>query len=161
MLRVGGLVVNADWPDPRTNVEAYARERTLVSTVRADVRDIVETAGIDDPRRVDLVVAPEWKYTAYEMARTADPETNVADLLLEDPDIAAQSGAGEYAADLQSRQQALEPRLSRETERAILERSAWLLDDEFGVTVDVSDAEAADSDLAERATPGRPAIHIS
>jgi leucyl-tRNA synthetase len=161
MLRAGGLVVESDWPEPESDIEAYDRERTLVSTVRDDVRDITETAGIDDPDRIELVVAPGWKYEAYELARTADPDTNVAETIMAAEGLADNEGAGEYAADLQARQQALEPRLSRATERAELERASWLLVDEFDAEVTVTDAGEADPSLAERATPGKPAIRIS
>jgi len=159
MLQADGLIVEADWPTPASEIEAYDRERTLVATVRDDVRDIVQTAGIDDPERVELVVAPEWKYTAYEIARQAD-EASVVSAVMDDQSIRQHGAAAEsYAKSLQ--QEGLEPILSRATERAELDRASWLLEDEFDATVDVREASDADDELATRAEPGRPAIHIS
>jgi len=160
MLQGEGLVVEADWPTPRSTIEAYDRERSLVARVRDDVRDICETAGIDDPDRIELVVAPDWTYDAYELARDADPDSVVETVLAEE-ELAARDGAEAYAAALQQRATGLEPLLSRSTEHAELERAAWLLDDEFGATVVVREPDNADPRVAERATPGRPAIHIS
>jgi leucyl-tRNA synthetase len=161
MLRAEGLVVESSWPEPASDIEAYDRERTLVSTVRDDVRDICETAGIENPERIEVVVAPDWKYDAYELARTADSDQNVADHILDAGSLPDDEAVAEYAADLAGRQQALEPRLSRATERAELRRASWLLVDEFDAEVLVTDHSEADPALAERAEPGKPAIHIS
>ncbi|MFW6018604.1 MAG: leucine--tRNA ligase [Halapricum sp.] len=159
MLQADGLIVEADWPTLESDIEAYDRERTLVATVRDDVRDIVETAGIDDPERIELVVAPEWKYTAYEIAREASGESVVSAVMSEDAIREHGEAAASYAKSLQ--REGLEPILSRPTERSELERASWLLEDEFDAAVEVREASAVADDLAGRAEPGKPAIHIS
>ncbi|MEF8975772.1 MAG: leucine--tRNA ligase [Halapricum sp.] len=160
MLRAEGLIVEADWPTPEGEIEAYDRERTLVATVRDDVRDIVDTAGIDDPDRIELVVAPKWKYNAYETAQASE-ESTVSAVMAEERLRERGEAAKSYAQSLAQRGQGLEPILSRATERSELERASWLLDEEFGAAVEVVDASAADDELAAKAEPGKPAIRIS
>jgi len=162
LLRCDGLAVEAEWPEPADNVSDYRIERALIDTTRADVRDICEVAGIDDPGEITLVVAPEWKYRAYETVRRADPEGAVVSQAFEDDLVADKRDvAGPYLADLQERRRSLEPTLAPDEEQAILERAAWLLRAEFDAPVSVQTADATtDEDLLERAQPGKPAIHI-
>ncbi|WP_276253895.1 leucine--tRNA ligase [Halomontanus rarus] len=68
-LRGEGLVVQADWPEPEEAVADARLERRLVDRTIDDVRDITTVVDIDDPERIELVVAPEWKYRAHELAR--------------------------------------------------------------------------------------------
>ncbi|CCQ34689.1 leucine--tRNA ligase [Halorhabdus tiamatea] len=161
-LRCDGLAVEADWPEPAATVGDYRIERSLIETTRADVRDICEVAGIDDPGEITLVVAPAWKYRAYETVRQADPEGAVVSQALEDDRVADhRDAAGPYLADLEERRRSLEPVLEPAEERSILERAGWLLREEFEAPVSVHTAEEiSDDELAERAEPGKPAIHI-
>ena len=160
-LRGGSLVAEADWPVPERDVSAYRIERRLVQTTLEDVRDITEMVDIDDPEHIELVVAQDWKYRAYDIARAAEPGSAVVGQIMDDEVVAAHGeAAADFAADLQERQESLPPVLSGERELTLLEQAAWLLDDEFGA--DVTVRRASDDDrLAGRARPGKPAIHIS
>jgi len=159
-LRGGGLVAAADWPTPDRPADDFATERRLVGRLRGDVREIVEVAGIADPEVIEVAVAPGWKYEAYEIARTAEPGAAIVGEIMGTDSIAAHGeDAQSYAEDLQADGEQLAPILDQETERTVLEDAAWLLVDEFGADVDVHVAEA-DSALAAKARPGKPAIHI-
>jgi leucyl-tRNA synthetase len=160
MLRGGGLVVEADWPSLETDVDSYAAERDLVRTLRADVRDIVDVAGLEDPDHIEVALAPAWKYRAHRLAREAAPDAAIVGLLMDDEEVGSHGEpARAYAEELQRRARELEPALDADTERDVLERAAWLLRDEFGAEVTVHRAE--DGGMAEKAEPGKPAIHIS
>ncbi|WP_181686217.1 leucine--tRNA ligase [Halorhabdus salina] len=161
-LRCEGLVVEAEWPEPGSDVEQYQIERALIESTREDVRDICDVAGIDDPDQITFVVAPAWKYQAYESIRTADPEAAVVSQALE-ADLVAdhRDKTGPYLADLETRRRSLEPVLTPETERVLLDRARWLFESEFDAMVRITTADGADDeDLASRAEPGKPAIHI-
>ncbi|MFB6309012.1 MAG: leucine--tRNA ligase [Haloarculaceae archaeon] len=153
-----GLVAAADWPEPLRDVEART-ERRLVDATLSDVREITDVVDIADPSEIEIAVAPDWKFRAYEIARQADPEQAVAGAIMDDDAVSDHDGAGEYAADLQERGEGLEPVLDGEREREVLEQAAWLFEEEFGADVRVRQATDGD-DLADRAEPGRPAIHI-
>ncbi|MXR50066.1 leucine--tRNA ligase [Halovenus sp. WSH3] len=160
MLRGEGLVAQADWPEPEHEVGHADIERRIVEQLRDDVRDIVEVAAIEDPAEIDVVVAPDWKYTAYEIAREADETDALVGKIMERESMQAVGTAAQrYAADLQDRQQELRPVLDPEAELALLERASWLLGDEFETTVTVRQASEG-GEFADKAKPGKPAIHI-
>jgi leucyl-tRNA synthetase len=155
-----GLAARADWPAPIEQVPEYDRERSVVETTRADVRDILETTGADDPERITLVVAPAWEHRALQAAR--DAEGDVFDTVMNVERVAAHGDAArEYAGELAADRQSLRPALRAEREQAVLERASWLLEKEFGADVEVLHTEDAPTDLSKKATPGRPGIEIT
>jgi leucyl-tRNA synthetase len=157
LLRGDGIVAEAAWPDPARAVEPET-ERRVVEQLRDDVRDILDVAGIDDAHRIEVAVAPRWKYRAREIARESDERDALVGTIMNDERVrAAGEPARAYARDLQNRRQQLPPVLGADEERDLLERAAWLLRDEFGTEVTV---ERAEGDQARKARPGRPAIHI-
>ncbi|WP_459191454.1 leucine--tRNA ligase [Halosimplex sp. J119] len=160
LLDTDGMVVEADWPSVEESVEDYGLERRLVETTLDDVRDITEVVDIEDPETIEIVAAEEWKYRAYEHVRQADPGDAVVGSALDDEAIGDHGDrAAEYLGELASRAGALEPVLDAERELAVLDAAAWLFADEFGADVEVRRA-SADDDLAEKADPSKPAIHI-
>ncbi|WIV66295.1 leucine--tRNA ligase [Natrialbaceae archaeon AArc-T1-2] len=154
-----GLVVQADWPEPTGDVSTYRLERRLVERTREDVRDIVGVADIDDPERIELVVAPAWQHRVHELVREADADAAaVVERVRGDDAIDREAEAAAYAADLAERA-TVDPVLSCERELSVLERAGWLLEDEFDATVTVRKATEDDA-LSAKASPGKPAIHI-
>ncbi|WP_330632918.1 leucine--tRNA ligase [Halocatena halophila] len=153
-LDTDGLLATAEWPAGSVE-ETYHLEERLIENTRADVRDIIDTAGIDDPREITLTVAPEWKHHAYQLAAGADGNvvgTVMADEQLRERGEQAASFAKEIAGG------ATEHQLHPDRERAALERAAWLLEDEFGAPVEIRPAE---DDERTPAQPGRVAIDIT
>jgi leucyl-tRNA synthetase len=152
-----GLVAEADWPaaDPPAD---YDIERRLVENTRDDVRDIVDVADIADPSEIVVVVAPDWKHRALDIA--TDAGDDVVGSVMADEELRQRGeAAADYAKDLQAEAPGLEAALPPDRERAALERAAWLIEREFDAPVTVLAAEEA-PDIAEQARPGRPAIDI-
>ncbi len=161
LLRGDGLVAHADWPTPESSVANYDVQRSLVRNLRADVRDIFDVANIEDADNIEVIVAPDWKYDAYELARDADESDAVVGKIMTDDEIQQYgSTAQSYAEELNEQQAQLEPVLGRDEEYNLLERAAWLLRDEFDTDVTVRKAEP-DEDRASKAAPGKPAVHIT
>jgi len=153
-----GLLAEAGWPDLEPPAD-YDVARRLVEGTREDVRDIVDVADIADPQRIEVAVAPAWKHRALEIAIEA--EGDVVGAVMGEEELRQRGEeAADFAKDLAAEAEALDEQLAPEAELAALERAAWLLRDEFDAAVEVLSAEAADDDLASRAEPGRPAIHI-
>ncbi|QLH79086.1 leucine--tRNA ligase [Halosimplex rubrum] len=160
LLDTDGMVVEAEWPAVDDAVEDYELERRLVDRTLDDVRDITEVVAIDDPGTIEIVAAEGWKYRAYEHVRAADPGDAVVGSALDDDAVGEQGDrAAEYLGELADRAGALEPVLDAERELAVLEAASWLFADEFGADIEVRRA-SPDDDLAGKAEPGKPAIHI-
>jgi leucyl-tRNA synthetase len=154
-----GLLAEAEWPDAGLPADYEVTSR-LVEDTREDVRDIVETVGIEDPEAVTMVLAPEWKHRAHELARESDADNLVGALMGHD-EIRERGDAGaSFAKDLQAEREALGEVLAPAGERAALERAAWLFEDEFDADVTVKSAEEADDDVVADARPGRPGVRI-
>jgi len=154
-----GFVAEADWPTPARDVSDHDRATRLVEQTREDVRDIVETAGIEEPTGVDVVTAPAWMYDVLALAREADGD--VVGSVMSDEDLRQRGeDAADYAKDLAAQAPAFPDVLGPDAERVTLERAAWLVEAEFDAPVRVLAAEDADDDVASKAEPGRPAIHV-
>jgi len=157
LLDCDGLVAEADWPTAEKPAD-YDVERRLIENTREDVRDIVDVAGIDDPERVEVAVAPTWKHEVLAIAREADG--NVVPTVMQNEDLQRHGeAAADYAKELAG-QGHLDDQLSPEGELAALERARWLIEREFDADVAILAAEDAPDDLVGTAKPGRPAIHI-
>jgi len=68
--------------------------------------------------------------------------------------------AADFANWLAAEQAGLEPVLDAEREHRLIEEAAWLFEAEFDATVEIGRAADGD-DLAPKARPNKPAIHIS
>jgi len=152
-----GLLAEAGWPESEAPTD-YDLERRLIEDTREDIRDIVETVGIEDPAEITLAVAPAWKHQVADIAREAD---NVVPAVMQNEDL-QQYGedAADFAKDLAGRGH-VEEFLAPEREQAALERAVWLIEREFDADVTVRSADDAPDDLAGNAEPGRPAIDIA
>ncbi len=156
-----GLAASADWPTALHDVDDFRIERELVRNTLDDVRDITDVVDIADPEQIEIVVAQDWKYRAYEIAREADDDTAVVGQIMDDETVRDHGeAAADFAAALGERSAELEPTMAPDREREILEQAAWLFEDEFGAGVTVRQADDGD-DLASKAEPNRPAIHIN
>ncbi|PSQ50070.1 leucine--tRNA ligase [Halobacteriales archaeon SW_7_65_23] len=160
LLRGDGPVATAAWPEPESAVERADLERSLVETLRKDVREICDVASIDDPATIEVVVAPDWKFRVHETVRTSDETDAVVGEIMSDKAM-QQIGAPvqEFATALQAENRTLQPVLSADEEVTLLDRAAWLLRDEFDTAVTVRQADRT-GDEAAKAAPGKPAIYI-
>jgi leucyl-tRNA synthetase len=152
-----GLIAEADWPEA-TVPESYDIESRLIENTRGDVRDIIETVGIENPETITLAVAPDWKHEIVDIARTAD---NVVPEVMQNEELQRHGeAAADFAKELAGRAQ-LDEHLDPDRELSTLERAAWLIEDEFDASVVVTAADDAADHLVTQSEPGRPAIDIA
>ncbi|MDF9747197.1 leucine--tRNA ligase [Natrinema salsiterrestre] len=155
-----GFAANAEWPTADVDRDHVAKRRRLVENTREDIRDIVDVAGIEDPTGIEVVVAPEWKYDALEIAIESDADNLIGELMQESHIRERGDAAADYGQDLQAEREALSMTLGPADEHAALESAAWLIEREFDAPVRVVRADEADDDVLGNAEPGRPAIEI-
>ncbi len=155
-----GFVVDAPWPTAEVDRESVEKRRQLVENTREDVRQIIDVAGIDDPKAIDVVIAPDWKYDALEIAIESDADNLIGELM-QQPEIRKRGdAAASYGQDLQAEREALTTTLSPEEEYTALSAATWLIEREFDAPVRVVRADEADDSVLKNAEPGRPAIEI-
>lgn len=155
-----GFIVNADWPEPTVSREAIEHRRSLVDNTCEDVRQIVDVAAIEDPKRIDIVISPEWKHQALEIATESDADNLISEIMIEPSIREHGDSAATYGQKLQDEREALSLTLPPSREYEALETATWLIEREFDAPVSVTRAEEADDSLAHKAEPGRPAINI-
>ncbi|MCO8242569.1 leucine--tRNA ligase [Haladaptatus sp. AB643] len=155
-----GFVVEAEWPEPEMDPTELELARQLVENTQEDVRHIVTIADIDDPERIDIVVAAPWQFEALDIARESDAPNVIGEIMQEDEIRKQGDDAAKYGQELQQERQSLPETLSPEREQVALRRANWLFEREFDADVHLLTADEADGDLAAKARPGRPAIHI-
>ncbi|WP_254864788.1 leucine--tRNA ligase [Halovivax gelatinilyticus] len=155
-----GFVVEADWPTATVDRERVEGRRRLVEHTRRDIRDIIDVAGIDDPERIDVVVAPAWKYDALEIAIESDAPNLIGELMGHDHIREQGDAAASYGQDLQAEREALRETLPADEEREALDSAAWLIEREFDAAVTVLEADEAEEATVKNAEPGRPGIDI-
>jgi Leucyl-tRNA synthetase len=155
-----GLLAEGDrWPEPRRPGETDEEAQRLVESTREDIRDIHDSVGGIDPDRIRIVVAPAWKYEALETA--LDAERNIYDTVIDEHGDRQDDGeVADYARHLAENRYDLGEELSAARETTVLERASWLIEKEFDAEVTVEAASDAESALAERARPSKPAISI-
>ncbi len=154
------FVVDAPWPTATVDRDYVQKRRRLVTNTREDVRDIIDVAGIDDPQTIEVVIAPDWKYDALEIAIESDAPNLIGELMQESHIREQGDAAADYGQDLQAEREALEVTLGPAEEYDALEAAAWLLEREFEADVAVVTAEEVDDSVLKNAAPGRPAIEI-
>ncbi|WP_255198310.1 leucine--tRNA ligase [Halorarius litoreus] len=155
-----GFVVDAEWPAVEVDPDEAAKRRRLVENTQEDIRDIMGVAGIEDPEAIDIVVTPEWKFRALEIAVESDASNVIGEIMQVDEIREQGDAAADYGQDLQAEREALVRTLDPDSEFDALERAAWLFEREFDADVRVLPADEADADVLKRAEPGRPAIDI-
>ncbi|MFC6615541.1 leucine--tRNA ligase [Halopenitus salinus] len=156
-----GVVAGADWPTAEVDRETAEKRRRLVENTREDVRQIVDVAGIEDPESIDVVVAPDWKYDALEIAIDSDADNLIGELMGESHIREQGDAAASYGQDLQENREALSMTLRGDAEYEALRSAAWLIEREFDAPVRVVRADEAADDVSRTAEPGRPAIDIA
>ncbi|MFB6284433.1 MAG: leucine--tRNA ligase [Halobacteria archaeon] len=153
-----GLVAEAAWPSPERELENYVKEKKLVESTRKDVREIKNVADIENPDRIRIVVAPDWKHTALEHAIESDGTDVIGGIMGIDEVRRHGDEAASYGQFLQKNHRSLEPELDDEV--GALEMARWLFEKEFDAEIVIENAEVSDSDRADKARPGKPAIEI-
>ena len=153
----GGLAAEAEWP-AGDKPAGYEIERRLIENTREDVRDIVDVVGIENPSRIEIAVAPDWKHRVRTIA--SDTDGNVVGTVMQDEELKRHGeAAADYAKELAG-QEHFDAALTPEREADALARARWLLEREFDAEIVVYDPDDAPEALAAKATPNRPGINI-
>ncbi|MFB6253638.1 MAG: leucine--tRNA ligase [Halobacteriaceae archaeon] len=154
------FIAEAEWPTPDQELDNYELVQTLIEDTREDIRQIIDVADIEDPDEIKIIVSPEWKYRALDIARNAEGDDIIGQIMADEEIRGYGDIAANYAQDLQENRQSLTESLTPSREKRELERAAWLIEREFDTPVTIHQGEDVSQELWENARPGRPAIKI-
>ncbi len=157
-----GFVSQAKYPEVHEgelDKETELIEET-VKNLEEDVKNVMDLADIDQPKKIKLFIAPEWKRKAYEIAR--ETEGNIVKEIMKEEEIKkhGEDAAG-YGQYLQKNQHELEDMIvSEDKELSAVEDASDYLEERFNAEVEVKKASESSEDKADKATPMKPAILI-
>ncbi|MFW5911842.1 MAG: leucine--tRNA ligase [Candidatus Hadarchaeota archaeon] len=178
MMDMDGFVSEADWPSVE---ETYLDETAefseeYVRNVMDDIKQILEVTDIEDPERIDIYVADDWRLEAYQEAleEVREGEAKVGSLMdssKEEFDGVEPGCLANFFKDsIQELRQISDDRLTIVSERdlnerELLESARNFLEGQFG-TENVRIWSAEDSERydpqgrADRSIPFKPAIYV-
>jgi leucyl-tRNA synthetase len=163
-----GLVSFAPWPvtnDQLINEKAELAEELLARTVE-DIESIKKLIQIT-PKAITIALAPEWKHSIFRTIATAADKNTVIKEIMKDESM---RNRGRETTDAVKQITTLIHRLPpyvveplvREpiSEKAVFEAAKGFLEQEFGVTFHITEAEESGHVKAATALPFKPSIII-
>jgi leucyl-tRNA synthetase len=164
--RIGkkGFVSVAEWPKANEKLidrKAEAGE-DLVERARQDIRQVMELAKIEKPKKISLFVSPDWKWNAVEaISKAVGGKPDFGKAMK-----AAATTKGAPKAEVPGFVKAVINRIGeyhgavKINELKALEESAAALEKEFGAEIEIGAAEKSKVQKARNALPTKPAILI-
>lgn len=158
-----GFISEAPFPTPddsKVDEEAEHAEKYL-GEVLDDLKGLISfltSRNNPPPKKITLLVAPEWKYTIYEEARKNGIKTLLKNIM-QDPEMKKRGKpAVSYAQSLMKRGAPPDIPMSFSMEMKTLEEAIPFLERQFEATVRVEPAEGNKHEKAKVAIPRRPGI---
>ncbi len=146
---------------PKVNNQAINQEVELseevVRSTEQDITSVLKLVKVE-PKMITLIVAPEWKRTAWTKARNLDRKTVMSELM-KMPELKSKEGAA-FAGLLQKRFHELGNILSLKTEQKALETALPYLEEKFGYKTKLVLASEFNHAKTKNAVPGKPAILV-
>jgi leucyl-tRNA synthetase len=161
------FVSHAAWP--RYEASKIDEKATfiddMISDTRKDIDAVLALAKISQPKKVTLLIAPQWKYDfAFRVKKHLENTRDVGSILKE----IMSSPLKQHGADITK----LLPRvvanpsslpivvLSEKEELAAFEEARKLYADELRCTIAIEPASSSSHQKAKQAMPGKPAIVV-
>ncbi len=164
-----GLISNSLWPDvaeEEINLRLIASEN-IITKCMDDIREVLRLARIENPKKITLFVAEDWKNEAMailkkELALTRDIG-QIMKALMKNPKMAEKGKDASNLAMAVAKDSSKIPLIliGKDEEFATLSDASSLLGEEFNAKVEIISAEASKENKARQALPGKPAILVN
>ena len=156
------LVSRSSYPEVREeqiNQETEILEETI-KQLEKDIENVMELADIDQPQKIEIFIAPEWKRKAYKIA--LQTEGNIVKEIMKEPEIKKNGEkAAKYGQYLQKNRHELQETVpTQEKEQKTIKQSKKYLKNQFNTNIEIKRAEESDEDKSDKAMPMKPAILI-
>ncbi|CAB49785.1 leucine--tRNA ligase [Pyrococcus abyssi] len=154
-----GFVSLAKWPEPVDewwNEEVEVEEDFIKSLIE-DIKEIIEVAKIESPKRAYIYTAPEWKWKVYEVVAEKREFKSAMAELMKDEEI--RKHGKEVAKLVQAiiKERAFD--VKRIDEEKVLRESKDFLEKELGLEV-IINPEEDKGGKKRQAIPLKPAVFI-
>ncbi len=158
------LLAKEKWPEPdesKINLKAEKAEE-LKEQLEQDIKKVMELAKIQEPKKIKIFIAGEWKRNAWNKAKQNKEENNLISLLMQDEKFKKHGkDATKYAQWLQKNKHALPETMSFEDEKEAVEKIKQEVSKAFSnAEVEVIPANESSEAKAGNAMPNKPAILI-
>ena len=163
-----GLVSFAPWPkmdDQQVNQKIELAEELLARTVE-DIESILKLIQIT-PKAITIALAPEWKHEVFRtIAQASDRNTVIKEIMKDEKMRKRGKEVTDAARQITTLIHRLPPHVVSPlvqdpiNEQAVFDAAKAFLEQEFGVTFHIAQAEEAGHVKALTALPFKPAIII-
>ncbi len=163
-----GFASLQSWPEfeeEKINAEAEAAEE-LVHDTLSDFETVLKLAGIEKPKTVMLIIAPDWKYDLFsvikeELKKTRDQKA-IINTCLAEKDIKphGQEVAKIVQAVLKSPEKLPQVLIGKEKELEAYGAAKESIEKDYKTEVSIEEAEESKEVKAKQALPGKPAILV-
>ena len=157
------LLATEKWPEPNPSKINKKAEKAveLMEQLEGDIKKVMELAKINQPKKIKIFVAGEWKRKAWNKTRENKEEKNLIGLLMQDEEFKKHGKeATKYAQWLQKNKHALPETMNFKDELEAIEKIKENLSKEFNAEVEVINADESSEAKASNSMPNKPAILI-
>ncbi|ASJ09967.1 leucine--tRNA ligase [Thermococcus sp. P6] len=154
-----GFVSLAEWPepDPEWWNETIEAEEEFVKNLIEDIREIIRVARIENPRRVYIYTAPEWKWKVAQIVAEKRDFRAAMSELMKDPEMRKRGKEISKLIQKLIKERAFEVKRIDE-EKALMEAREFM-EKELEVEV-VINPEEDRGGKAKQAMPLKPAVFV-
>ncbi|MBW2974793.1 leucine--tRNA ligase [Candidatus Woesearchaeota archaeon] len=155
------------WPsydEKKIDVKVDAAEEAI-HKVMSDITNLLKLTKIQNPKKITLIISPEWKYRFMkifkkETEKTRDVKTIISACMKDDLKRYGKDISKLIPSLLKNASKVPQVILTQETELKNMEESKGIISKEFGCTIEIEKAEQSKKEKAGNASPSKPAIVI-
>jgi len=160
-----GLIVNAEWPEADESLidEKAEAEDQLIKQVIDDVKKVQELAKINKPKRITIIISPEWKFKFFEeikalITKTRNPKEIIEKIMQTELKKQGQEIPKIIFSVLKDASKIPKVVLDPKTELEILRKAKNKLEQTFETEINLLVAEDIDHPKKKNSNPLKPAI---
>ena len=163
------LIATSNWPEfDESKIDEKAEmAEEITRDIIKDIKNVIEFAKIEKPKKITLIISDKWKYKFYEKFKQEFGKTKefkpIMEVLLKDSELKP------HAQDMQKwipnllKNPGKIPQIlfDQKSEKEIFSSFAKKIKEEFKTDVEVVLAEESKEAKAKNAMPSKPAIVVS
>ncbi len=158
------FISNSPWPKADEGLidEQLEKREEIIDFLRQDILTVKELAKLEKISKVKIIVAPQWKWKALELAQIINKER--FDFAITMKNLMQEEEMKKHGSEMQSFLKALNSRqelltIKRFDEEEVFNQIKPNLEKEFGI-IEIESAENSKEAKAKNALPTKPALIV-